>query len=134
MGKISHDRAMQEAQWTPADALGWAAEQAKWPTRRFRVESQGVKSRLLTEGMANSVRNLRGGVIIVMIPKNREAAGLPSRRRNKYADLPVCPKCKAPPGKPCMVIVPGVNKPTKKAKKVHAARLVTPDPDPIATE
>lgn len=126
MGIIGHGRAVEEAQYTKEQAIAWAAQGSRWPTRRYIVESQGIRSRLLTETMAGSVRNLRGGVIRELIPRTRELAGLPSRRRGKHADLPVCPSCKAAAATPCKTAA-------GKRCKTHKPRLATPPTEPERT-
>lgn len=121
MGVISIARCVEESQWTKEQALAWAAAASKWPTRRFQLQTKiAGNSRLVTEEMGRTLQRQRGGNLVEMIAKNREAAGLPSRRKKKWAELPACEKCKAAASKPCRTSSGAL------VKKPHACRLAKP--------
>jgi len=121
MGVIGHNRCVEEAQFTKEQAIAWAADESRWPTRRFQLQTQVAgNSRLVTETMGQVLQRQRGGTLVELIPKNRKAAGLPPRRENKYDRLPECPTCKAPRGKPCTKGGAGTKTRTHKPREAAA--------------
>ena len=69
-------RSMLETQWTPDQALVWAKkcwiDQARWPSRRFRVEGgRAGNSRLLGKSAAENACALYGGIVVELIPGRR---------------------------------------------------------------
>jgi hypothetical protein len=67
---------MLESMWTPEEALKWAEEyyeeHHRWPTRRWRIETVGMSSRLMVRKMAEATRAAYGGDMLEIIPSRKE--------------------------------------------------------------
>jgi ribosomal protein L32 len=123
--------AVAESLLSDEGAIAWAAEEHKlskrWPTRRWRVDTQHVgNSRLLGRPAAERTHRRYGGELRELIPSYAaylESKGITGRRTQVRIDaeeLGVCPHCEVEAGQPC-------KQPSGSLCRPHARRIRTSD-------